>query len=310
MKSFDVVLLTAAKYAAPKNPTVLENNILEEDGLVEAALQKEGLRTARIAWSDPDFDWADTAYVLIRTPWDYFERFEEYSAWFLATSKRTKFINSASLVHWNSDKKYLKELQHKGIPIPPTYFIAKDTKDSFQSVLANAKKALQTKATEWVLKPCIAAGAFHTYRLTDTEISSFETTFRNLLTTGDFMLQEFQFSIVNKGELSLMLINGAYTHAVLKNAKKGDFRVQDDYGGTVTNHVASVAEIALAKQVINACEEVPLYARVDLLEDNHGAMALAELEIFEPELWFRLYPAAATALATTIKERYFHETMA
>ena len=85
-----------------------------------------------------------------------------------------------------------------------------------------------------------------------------------------------------------MLINGAYTHAVLKNAKKGDFRVQDDYGGTFINHVASVEEIALAKQVINACEEVPLYARVDLLEDNHGALALAELEIFEPELWFRV----------------------
>ena len=29
------------------------------------------------------------------------------------------------------------------------------------------------------------------------------------------------------------MINGQFTHAVLKKAKPGDFRVQDDFGGTV-----------------------------------------------------------------------------
>ena len=28
-------------------------------------------------------------------------------------------------------------------------------------------------------------------------------------------------------------MNGIYTHAVLKKAKSGDFRVQDDFGGSV-----------------------------------------------------------------------------
>ena len=46
----------------------------------------------------------------------------------------------------------------------------------------------------------------------------------------------------------------------------------------------------------------PIYARVDIFKDNNGKWALAELEIFEPELWFRLKPEAANVLARTIKE--------
>jgi len=102
-----------------------------------------------------------------------------------------------------------------------------------------------------------------------------------------------------------MLFKGQYSHAVIKNAKPGDFRVQDDWGGTVQLYKASEKEITFSKRVLNACKELPLYARVDIFEDNSGELALAELEIFEPELWFRLYPEAAELQAKTIKEIYF-----
>ena len=57
--------------------------------------------------------------------------------------------------------------------------------------------------------------------------------------------------------------------------------------------------------MLKACTELPLYARVDIFEDNSGELALAELEIFEPELWFRLYPEAAELQAKAVKDRYF-----
>ena len=39
--------------------------------------------------------------------------------------------------------------------------------------------------------------------------------------------------VIESGEKSLIWIDGEVTHGVLKRAKSGDFRVQDDHGGTV-----------------------------------------------------------------------------
>ena len=43
-----------------------------------------------------------------------------------------------------------------------------------------------------------------------------------------------------------------------------------------------------------------MYARVDFVYDNENNLALIELELIEPELWFRNNPKAATLLAETI----------
>ena len=50
------------------------------------------------------------------------------------------------------------------------------------------------------------------------------------------LFQEFQHQIQSKGEMSLIMIDGKFTHAVIKKAKAGDFRVQDDFGGTVVDY--------------------------------------------------------------------------
>ena len=47
----------------------------------------------------------------------------------------------------------------------------------------------------------------------------------------------------------------------------------------------------------------PLYARVDLMRDDNEAWRLSELELVEPELWFRFCPPAADALAQAIQRR-------
>jgi len=103
--------------------------------------------------------------------------------------------------------------------------------------------------------------------------------------------------------VSYMVFNGQFTHAILKKAKAGDFRVQDDFGGTVHDYKASTEEITFAEQAVRACPEMPLYARVDGFIDNEGQLAIAELELVEPELWFRNHPKAAEILAEGIKNK-------
>jgi hypothetical protein len=89
----------------------------------------------------------------------------------------------------------------------------------------------------------------------------------------------------------------------LKRAKEGDFRVQDDFGGTVHKYQPSESEIEFARNALFACPELPAYARVDIVLDNDGYLAVAELELVEPELWFRLHPESAVLLAEEVHKR-------
>ena len=81
MKPIDIVILTEDRYV---NPTVINEyneNVLLEDQLVFDAIKKEGLQVERKSWSDLNFDWSTTKYIIFRTTWDYFNRYEEFSIW-------------------------------------------------------------------------------------------------------------------------------------------------------------------------------------------------------------------------------------
>jgi glutathione synthase/RimK-type ligase-like ATP-grasp enzyme len=96
------------------------------------------------------------------------------------------------------------------------------------------------------------------------------------------------------------MIGGKSTHAVKKIAKKGDFRVQDDHGGTVEKYEATFEEIKFAEECIENCPFSPIYARVDIVYDNNNQPSLSELELIEPELWFRNNPNSAEILSKEI----------
>ena len=117
------------------------------------------------------------------------------------------------------------------------------------------------------------------------------------------MLQPFQHNIVTRGEISMMVFNGQFTHAILKKAKAGDFRVQDDFGGSVHDYNPTQEEINFAQSAIRGCPELPVYARVDIFYANNDELAVGELELIEPELWFRNYPKAASVLAKAINTK-------
>jgi glutathione synthase/RimK-type ligase-like ATP-grasp enzyme len=247
------------------------------------------------------FDWSSTKSVLFRTTWDYFDRFEEFSEWLETVSKQTTLLNSEALIRWNIDKHYLLDLQKKGIHIAESHFIELGAKVT----LTQLHDILNWKET--VLKPCISGAARHTYRLNAENLLEHETIFQRLIANEAMMLQPFQYNIVSQGEISMMVFNGNFTHAILKKAKAGDFRVQDDFGGSIQDYTPTDKEIEFAEASVNACNELPMYARVDIFEDNNGHIALSELELIEPELWFRNNPEAAKFLAQSIKQKLTHE---
>jgi len=295
-KEYDIVVLTDQRYVAPEVLSDYVKNVLFEDRLVVKALEEEGLKATKLAWDDKDFDWSSTKAVLFRSTWDYFDRFNEFSQWLEKVSQLTQLINSEKIIRWNIDKHYLRDLKNKGVHTLPTVFIEKDSQTSLKKLLN------ETQWNECILKPCISGGARHTYKLNVESLDQHEGIFQELIRNEAMMLQPFIRNIVDKGEISLMIIGGKYTHAVLKKAKPGDFRVQDDWGGSVYDYAPDPDEISFAELAVKSCIESPVYARVDMVKDNEGKLAVVELELIEPELWFRKKPEAARTLAKTVKE--------
>ena len=291
---FDIVILTDNRYINPKKNDWYTNQVLLEDKILQNKLENIGLNVCKIDWANPDFDWKSSKYAIFRSTWDYFERFDEFFSWIEQTQHKINFINTSEIINWNIDKHYLRDLEIKGINITPTIFIEKNDKITLKQLFN------KTKWTEAVIKPVISGAARHTYRLDKNNYSKYKRVFQYLIKNEGMMFQEFMQDITLKGEISIILIGGKYTHAVRKTAKIDDFRVQDDHGGKVEKYDANHEEIKFAKECIRKCPFFPIYARVDIVYNNSNKLSLIELELIEPELWFRNNPQSAKILAEEI----------
>lgn len=292
----DLVVLTDPRYVNPPNPTPYDLDVMEDDELVMGACRKLGLSVGRKSWDDPDFDWSTTKAVIFRSTWDYFDRFGEFEQWMNKVRSITQFINPQELVYWNIDKKYLMDLANVGIKIIPTQFVE-------QGAIADLKTiAAKEGWGEIVIKPTISATSRDTHRLTAIEYSkpSIQKIFEELCQRKTMMVQPFLPRVLEEGELSMIVINGEVTHTVRKRAKPGDYRVQSDFGGSIELEEPDLAAVDFAVNTVNQCPFKPLYARVDLIQDENEKWSLVELELVEPELWFRLYPDSSISLAEAI----------
>lgn len=300
-RNLDICILTDPRYVDINDKSPYYQNVLKEDGLVREHLERRGLRVHRCSWDDPHFDWTRTAFILFRSTWDYFDRFPEFTVWLEKVKRLTSMINPYEIIKWNLDKHYLLDLAGSGINIPPTLFLEKGDAGTLSE-----KVAIKTWK-EIILKPVVSGAARHTYRFLPEDAGQHEKVYRELIREEAMMIQEFQVQVPVKGEVAFVVIDGRFSHAILKKAREGDFRVQDDFGGTVQVYEPSEEEIRFAEEVVKRCGYDPLYARVDAIWDNQGNLSLSELELIEPELWFRFHSESAGKLVDAIITRYFND---
>ena len=290
-----VALVTERRYeTADARPTPYDANIFEEDRLLQEALAKRGIRTQRVDWSRPDVDWYGFAAVVLRTPWDYFDRFEAFSRWLGSLEAHPCLLNDLGTLRWNIDKHYLAELETAGIPIVPTRFVERGER----TPLCEAMESLD--AASVVYKPAVSGAARETYRVRRGQAAEHAERFAALASERAMMVQPFMPSILEQGEVTVVAMQARPTHGLVKRAKAGDFRVQDDHGGTLHAHAPAADELALAEAALGVRAVTPVYGRVDMVRDEAGVARVMELELVEPELWLRLYPPAAEAFAAGI----------
>lgn len=146
------------------------------------------------------------------------------------------------------------------------------------------------QSAEIVIKPVQSAGAWRTLRIDQANLAQAEQ---------DFLVQPFMPEIVTAGEWSLIFFDGQFSHALVKHAKHGDFRVQSDHGDTVLAADAPAHVCAQVLKKLKFLPRMPYYARADgILRGDE--FLLMELELLKPELFLELEAKAAPRFAAAI----------
>lgn len=294
-KMIDIAILTQQCYLQLDMQDPWQCQIALEEAWLAQALREQGLSVKRLAWDDPEQDWSRVRGAVLRSTWDYSQRSEEFEAWLDKAGQQTLLFNRYDLLRWNMDKHYLRDLAEQEVAIVPSVFVAKGQQ---MDLLALAQRF---GWNEVIIKPVVSAAARDTLRLDLQQPQVAQQALNAASAREATIVQPFLPSVLLQGELSLIVIGGEVCHAVRKTPCPGDFRVQDDHGGQVMPYIANAEEIAFAEQAVAACPVLPLYARVDVLRDQQGRLRLLELELIEPELFFRFNPLAAASLAQQIR---------
>jgi glutathione synthase/RimK-type ligase-like ATP-grasp enzyme len=256
-----------------------------------AALRSTGVATDVVSW-DEDREWSAYELVVVRTPWDYFDRLTEFLDWAARVERETMLVNPADVLRWNSHKGYLGELTAKGVPTVPTRLVPGTSTDV-------ADQIREVPWSEIVVKPAVDGGARHAWRgLRDD--AALSRVAERLTDRGDIVVQPFVPAIAD-GERSLVFLGGRLSHAVRKVPQAGDYRSQRHLGGTEVEHHPDSAELQVALAAMAAAPGRLTYARVDLV-DWEGAPVLIELEVIEPDLFLRNVPERVDRFAEVVRD--------
>ncbi len=277
----------------------------DEEHLVRA-LQARGLEPAVAVWDAGDAPFLDADLTVIRSTWDYTARVDDFVAWAARVEAGARIENKASVVRWNTHKRYLADLAGEGIAVVPTAHLSGTATATATATARETGLRALLEARGWtrgaIVKPAVSAGSKDTVRVRGLDVDEGQALLDALLPTRDMMVQPWVEGVTD-GEISLIYVDGAFTHAVNKVPREGDFRSQPEFGSVVTRVEPTREQRRAADAVLAAAGGNLLYARADLVRGDDGAPWLMELELVEPSLYLAHHPPAADALAGAIAKR-------
>jgi glutathione synthase/RimK-type ligase-like ATP-grasp enzyme len=254
--------------------------------LIVDALRAEGLAAEAVAWDADPAAWDSFDLAVVRSTWDYVERIGDFLTWADATARVTRLRNPAPLVRWNSDKRYLRELAGRGVPVVPTQFIEPGGRFSEEDF---------DKVHGVVVKPAVSAGAIDTARYEPGRPADAVRHARMLLDQGRTAMVQPYLRLVEEGERALVFVSGTFSHAIRKGPVLSEPGVIDNmkmpHSGVVP-YRPTEEEIRTALGALAAVPspESVLFARVDLALDDNRHPVLMELELIEPNLFLQDNP--------------------
>lgn len=259
----------------------------DDDRLSAQVLAGRGVTVEFVAWDDPDVEWEDFDLVVVRSTWDYASRLDEFLAWCERVGP-DRLRNVPAMIRWNSDKRYLAELDGAGLPVPPTALVAPGG-------------PVPELGGRVVIKPVTGAGARDTGVFDDESRDEAAALIARLGAQDEIaMIQPYIPWIDERGETAVVFFGGRFAYALRKKPFLPESGVAPVEPGTnvaagmfdpdlVSPADASEAEVALGSEAVawlaRRFGAVPLYARVDMVSSPKGEPVLMEVEVTEPSLY-------------------------
>lgn len=264
---------------------------------VADGLQRAGREVSIEDWDDAAVDWTQFAAAIVRSPWDYHVRYDEFMRWVRRVSSQTLLMNPADVIAWNTDKIYLEELIAAGLPVVPTMFVP----------IGSPTPELPD---DIVVKPTISAGSNNTARFVNDDAGA-RAHIASLHAMGKTaMVQPYQSAIDDEGETGLLYFNGKYSHAFRKAAifsgvghDRNDLYVVEKIDvRDATPEQRTVGDAVMAF-ITRKFTEAPLYVRVDLVPGDNGQSLVIEIEMTEPSLFLHTAEGSADRFAAAVCQR-------
>jgi len=245
-------------------------------------LRARGCEPVWAVWDDPAVDWGRFDLVVLRSAWDYAERWRDFLHW---AERVPRLENPLTAVRFGVDKeRYLTILHGRDVPMVPTTFV-------------RAGDELHPSQVPIVVKPSISAGGRRSARFDAGDPASVVLA-AEITAAGDTAM--VQPLIEDAAEISLVYVDGRYSHSLSRRAALPLGRAEEVLylDEELGPHEATVAERLVAEAALALVPSPTLYARVDLL----GGRVL-ELEVVEPSLYLSFHPPAADGLAAAVAAR-------
>jgi hypothetical protein len=292
--------------------TTLDAAVLHDDfdlAFHAAAFAAANIDLVHVPWEAPDTDWDSFDLVVVRSPWNYVDRIEDFRRWLTARRSLVSMHNSATIIGWNLDKRYLAELGERGVPVVPTTFA------STGAELADAVRSVD--AAQVVVKPTISAGSRLTGRFVTGSPGAVTLGERILAAGFTVMAQPFISSVEAVGEIGTVLIDGEISHSFRKGPLLADEGALK--GGEYREEITAAALTAVERDLVVAANEAVevisrahhrlgpdehlLYARYDLVTLDDGSPLLLEAELFEPSLFLMVDPSSPQRFVEAVRAR-------
>lgn len=265
-------------------------HLTKSDAHISPLLEQKNVRVVSVPWTKPT-DWQDFSMVILRSPWDYHLHYQKFLSWIdLLERNSVNVWNTPNTIRWNSNKSYMTTRINQATPVTPTIFVT--------------KKEDIPQTSPWkdiVVKPSVGASSYKTKRFAGTDIRSWQKHLSLLTENGGALFQQY-LPQIQQGEYSLIFFDKEFSHAVIKKPHAGEFRVQPEFGGTVTPIRLPQSIVESARQILLTITDPLLYARVDgLVIDNK--FILMEIELCEPELFLDTDECAPERFVNAILRR-------
>lgn len=285
--------------------------LYSDEAKLPDALAKAGFDPHIAVWNDPAVDWERAGICVVRSVVDYARDRQKFLTWARTVPR---ILNHPAVLEWNSDKHYMIELEHHGLPIIPTTWL--------EASAHLSKRQVHTRFPamgDFVVKPAVSSGVRDIGRYTANVAAQRQAAVLHasrLLGEGrDVMVQRYLREVDVHGEISLVFFNGMLSHTVEKEAALHPASQTDPIvrESVVRARPATDTEMRWGEQIrsiVHAVireklgrDELFLYSRADVVPDGQGSFRVMEVSMVDADLYLDSTPRALANFVNAVGVR-------